>query len=151
MTTKELNRKKKYPDTTTFHWHNANPHGVITGDCVTRAISVALDIDYNIAVMMGAIAQIKTGYDNATAQGIDYIVGECGWVKMKQPRKSNNRKYTGKEFCRAIKKGVFPELQGKRIIANIGGHHTVAIVDGKVWDTWDSTDGCIGNYWIEFK
>ena len=31
---KENNLKKRYPDTDTFHWYNANPKGVITTDCV---------------------------------------------------------------------------------------------------------------------
>jgi len=35
------------------------------------------------------------------------------------------------------------------VIANIGGHHIVAIIEGRVWDTWNSTDGCIGNYWTK--
>lgn len=144
-----MTRKQKYPDTATFHFYNANPHGRITGDCVTRAIATALEIDYNVAVMLGAIAQVETGYDNATAQGIDYIVGRCGWTKQKQPKKANGKKYTGAEFCKAIKNGTYAWLQGKRIIANIGGHHTVAIVDERIWDIWDSTDGCIGNYWIK--
>ena len=34
-------------------------------------------------------------------------------------------------------------------VANIGGNHTVCIKNGKVHDTWDSTDGCIGNYWVK--
>ena len=43
---------------------------------------------------------------------------------------------------------------GRSFIANIGGHHMVCIketcgLDGlhKVHDIWNSTDGCIGNYW----
>lgn len=149
---KRRTRQQKYPDTKTFHFYNANPHGRITGDCVTRAIATALDIDYNIAVFMGAIVQVETGYDNATAQGIDYILKRVGWSKQKQPRKWDGTKYTGKEFCAEIQRGIdgdFYYLQGKRIVANIGGHHTVAIVDGKVWDIWNSTGGCIGNYWTK--
>lgn len=65
---------------------------------------------------------------------------------MPQPRKADGTKYTGKEWCDKIQRN--PNFPG-RIIANIGGHHTVAIIDGRVWNTWDSTDGCIGNYWIE--
>lgn len=33
------------------------------------------------------------------------------------------------------------------IIAHIGGNHIVAIVNHKVYDIWDSTDYCIGNFW----
>ena len=34
-------------------------------------------------------------------------------------------------------------------VANLGGNHTVCIKDGKVLDIWDSSGGCIGNYWIK--
>lgn len=45
---------------------------------------------------------------------------------------------------------------GMSFIANIGGHHMVCIKETgglhgshKVHDTWNSTDGCIGNYWTK--
>jgi hypothetical protein len=34
------------------------------------------------------------------------------------------------------------------MIANIGGHHIVAIIEGQINDIWDSSDGCIGNVWV---
>ena len=58
----------------------------------------------------------------------------------KERKKSNNTKYTGKEFVKII---------NGTALAHIGGHHIVCIKDNKVLDTWDSTDGCIGNYWIK--
>lgn len=145
-----MKRQDKYPDTRFFHYYNANPKGRITGDCVTRALCTALEIPYNQCVMEQAEIQCKTGYDNATAQGIDYYLKTKGWVKMPQPRKLDGTKYTGKEWCREIKDGLM--INGKsldRMVANIGGHHTVAIINGKVYDHWDCTDGCIGNYWIK--
>lgn len=146
-----MGRQDRYQDTTTFHFFNANPKGRITGDCVTRALCTALEIPYNQAVMEQAEVQCKTGYDNATAQGIDYYLKTKGWVKHKQPRKPDGTKYTGEEWCKEISHS--PWFIGKKIVANIGGHHTVCIkeVDGlfKVHDHWDSTDGCIGNYWIK--
>lgn len=144
-------RIEKYPETKTFHYYNANPKNRITGDCVTRALCTALDIPYNKCVMEQAEVQCKTGYDNATAQGIDYYLKEKGWVKCPQPRKADGTKYTGKEWCKELNHSIW--FVGKSIVANIGGHHTVCIkeVDGKfkVHDHWDSTDGCIGNYWIK--
>ena len=140
-----MTREQKYPDTNTFHLHNANPHKRITGDCVTRALCTALNIPYNQCVMEQAELQCRTGYDNATAQSINYYLKDKGWIKMAQPRKIDGTKYTGKEFCEYLKRANIH----KNIVANIGGHHTVAIIDCKVWDTWNSTDGCIGNYWIK--
>lgn len=138
-------REQKYPNTETFTYYNANPKNRITGDCVTRALCTALQIPYNQCVMEQAEIQCKTGYDNATAQGIDYYLRTKGWVKQPQPRKGDNTKYTGKEFCEMLQK----YRKNVNIVANIGGHHTVAIIKGKVHDTWNSTNGCIGNYWVK--
>ena len=137
-----MTRQQKYPDTATFHYHNANPKNRITGDCRIRAISVACEVPYNQVVMDLAKIQCETGYDQCCNQGIDILLKQYGWVKHKQPRKPDNTKYTGVEFCERAR-------TYENYIANIGGHHIVAIVGGKVWDIWDSTGGCIGNYWTK--
>ncbi len=146
-----MTRQQKYPDTKTFHFYNANPKNRITGDCRIRAISTATGVEYNKVVLALALIQMETGYDQCTNQGIDILMDALGWKKQKQPRKPNGKKYTGKEFCKVLQKGV-PEngiVISPRIFCNIGGNHEVAVVDGKVWDTWDSTEGCIGNYWTK--
>ena len=149
-----MTREDKYPNTDTFRFYNANPKNRITGDCVTRAISVATEEDYNKIVMARALVHIETGYDSTVNEGISVLMEKLGWTKMKQPKKPNGKKYTGKEWCKYLNK-EYPE--GVRMVANIGGHHIVAIVpkviDGKmkhrVYDIWDSTRKCIGNYWIK--
>lgn len=148
-----MQRIVKYPNTSTFRYYNANPKKRITGDCCIRAIATATGIDYNEVVMMCAVIQIETGYDQTANQGISILMERLGWEKHKQPRKKNGKKYTGKEFCKAQqgkqeKDGI---IISPRIFCNIGGHHAVAIMDGKVWDIWDSTDGCIGNYWTKAR
>lgn len=142
-------RQEKYPDTSTFHYYNANPKNKITTDCVIRAICTALEQDYNQTVMELAEMQCKTGYDDGDNKLYDKYLQSKGWTKHKQPRKADNTKYTGKEFCRELNKDIL--AVGKKIVANIGGNHTVCIKESsstfKVHDIWDSTDGCIGNYW----
>ena len=145
-----MNRQSKYPDTKTFHYYNANPKNRITTDCVIRALSTAMDKDYNEVVMELAEMQCKTGYDDGDTKLIDKYLQSKGWVKNKQPRKEDGTKYTGKEWCLEMQED-YDWIIGKKknVIANIGGHHIVAIVDGQVWDIWDSTDKCIGNYWTK--
>lgn len=135
-----MKRTEKYPETSTFHYYNANPKGRITGDCYVRAISTATEIPYNTVVMEMAELQCKTGYD--ASELIDRYLKSKGWIKHAQPRKADNTKYTGKEFCERAR-------DYENYIANIGGHHIVAIVNGKINDIWDSTNGCIGNYWTK--
>lgn len=136
-----MTRQEKYPDTKTFHYYNANPKNRITGDCWCRAICTATGIPYNTVVMEMAELHCKTGYD--ADDNISRYLESKGWIKCKQPRKKDNTKYTGDEFCRKL------AMKDKKYIANIGGHHIVAIVDCKVYDIWNSTAGCIGNYWIK--
>ena len=150
-----MRRQDKYPDTSTFHFYNANPKNRITGDCRIRAIAVACEIPYNQVVRELADIQCETGYDQTSNQGLDILLKRHGWAKRKQPRKWDNTKYTGKEFCKLLQGGIEDHdaivdiVFADRIVANIGGHHIVAIVDGKVWDIWNSTSGTIGNYWTK--
>ncbi len=144
-------RMEKYPDTNTFHYFNANPKNWITGDCTFRAIATAFEKPWNDIVMDMAQLSIKTGYAINDVKGIEKFLNQNGWIKQKQPRKLDNTKYTGAEFCNEIQNGKFQFLKNERIIAKIGGHHIVAIVDGQIWDIWNSTGKCIGNWWIKEK
>lgn len=147
-----MTRQQKYPDTSTFHYHNANPKNRMTTDCVIRAISTALELPYNQVVMEMAEMQCKTGYDPSENKLIGMYLQSKGWIERKQPRKFDGTKYTGAEFCKEVREGtqwgggVFDYT---RIVANLGGHHTAAIINGKVWDIWNSTGGCIGKYWVK--
>lgn len=138
-----MTRQEKYPETKTFHYYNANPKNRITGDCVFRAFTLAMNQDYNTTVMEMAELMCKTGYAMNDSKGESKYLEMKGWVKHKQPRKPDGTKYTGEEFCKMLAK------KNQKYIAHIGGHHVVAIVNCKVWDIWDSTDGCIGNYWTK--
>lgn len=143
-----MKRQEKYKDTATFHYHNQNPKNRITCDCVKRSISLATGIPYNDVVMGLALLQCQTGLDECEKRLYGKYLEVNGWVKHPQPKKEDNTKYTGKDFCKHLNK-----VGHGNIIAHIGGHHIVAIlpVNGKykVHDTWDSTKGCIGNYWTK--
>lgn len=138
-----MRRQDKYPETATFHYYNANPKNRITGDCWLRAVCTGLNEPYNDVLMEAVQVTIATGYEMSDNKALEKYLASKGWVKHSQPRKPDGKKYTGKEFCEKLAK------PGVRYIANIGGHHMVAIVDRKVNDIWDSTYKCIGNYWTK--
>lgn len=131
---------KKPNDTATFTFYNVNPKGKKTTDCVIRAICTALNQGYNTTAKELLEFWLKTGYDMSDVRCFGKYLESKGWQKQKQPRKENNTKFTGKEFVKCFK---------GTCVANIGGNHTVCIKDGKVLDIWDSTGGCIGNYWVK--
>lgn len=134
-------REQMYPETSTFHYYNANPHKRITGDCVLRAVCTGLNLAYYDCMDMLVDMSKKSGYSILSKECVKKLLDEKGISMQKQPRKADNTKYTGEEFCKKIAK------KDKRYIAHIGGGHMVAIVDKKVQDIWNSTGGCIGNYW----
>ncbi len=136
-----MKRSSKYPDTPTFHFFNANPKFRITGDCVVRAVSGATgkSWDETFDALSAVAKKLKVMANDTPAY--DRYLKSLGWVKRKQPRKADGTKFTGKEFCESLPEGHEP------IVAHLGGHHVVCIRDKKVWDTWNSTGGCIGNWW----
>lgn len=136
-----MKRQDKYPDTATFHFYNANPKNRITGDCWLRAICTGLEMPYETVLREMVEVQIKTGYEMGCEKCVTKYLESKGWCRRNQPRKYDNTKYTGSEFCERIAK------KEKRYILDIGSHHMVAVVDNKVNDIWDSTNGAVGIYW----
>lgn len=151
---KRRTRQEKYPDTDVFHYYNANPHNRITGDCTFRAVCTALDNSWERTVMEMAALSCRHGFALNDKKGIAKYMEYKGWKKMKQPKKIDGTKYTGLEFCLYLN-DHFPNGELGNVLANIGGHHIVCIkwTDGKfkINDIWNSSYGCIGNYWIEEK
>lgn len=138
---------RKIPqDTECFRYHNANPKGHRTGDCVYRAIATSTGKTWD--EVLDGLVEIahKYKYSVGCPECYGRYLESLGYSKMKQPRKPDNTKYTGHDFDEYLSDQG--RLFGYDIVAHIGGHHIVAIVDGTVYDTWDSTDGSIGNYWI---
>lgn len=133
--------KRRIPsDTKYFHYYNANPKNKHTADCVVRAISLGLDKRYKEVLFDLTELSWETGYDPTSKQVIDKYLKQNGFIKMKQPRWGNGTKFTGKEFCTSIKRTA---------IISIGSHHLSCIKDGKIWDIWDCSGRCVGNYWIK--
>ena len=133
-------RQDKYPDTKIFTYHNQNPHNRITGDCVARAISFALDLPYNKVIMDMAEFQCKTGFD-ASYNEERFLETAYGIHKQASLRHDDNTRYTVKEFIERFPKGTY--------ILRMPSHLT-AVKDGKNYDIWDCTKSSnkVGNYWV---
>lgn len=152
-----MTRQEKYPETSTFHYYNANPKNRKGGDCVVRAICTALDQPWEQTVRELTEVGIKHGFVLNDPHTYNKYLESKGFGKRQQPRKIDNTKYTGDEWCRWLQARAWDYdtwvSDCKAIVANIGSNHTVCIKPTagdvfKVHDIWDSTDGCIGNYWV---
>lgn len=137
-----MNRQQKYPDTSTFHYHNANPKNKIAADCVIRALCTAINSPYEVVYRELLEVSLKCGYMLNEKQCYDRYLKSKGWIKHSQPRKDDGTKYTGKEFCERAR-------HYENYIVKIGAHHLSVVIDGKINDIWNCTNNCIGNYWTK--
>lgn len=153
-----MKRIDKYPETASFIYHNQNPKNRVTGDCVFRAMSLALNQDYNQTVMEMAENMCKTGYALNDTKGEETYLASKNWIKHKQLRHEDNKKYTGREFASYLSIN-FPNGEAGNVICHIGGHHIVCFKptwhgEGfnckyKCHDIWDSTCGTVGIWWTK--
>ena len=135
-------KTKKYKDTKYVHFHNANPDNKRTGDCVIRALSVAMDKSWDdVLDDLNKIAHEVKSVPNNKDCYMKYLE-DMGFEKCKQMRKDDNTKYRGYEFLDKIKKTDI-------IVCHAGTHHLTTIKNKKFWDSWDCSSECIGIYWIK--
>lgn len=122
-----------------FHFFNANPHGKKTSDCVIRAICSALHEPWETTLQNLTDLSKKTGLMVNDTKLYTKHLEMNGWHKQSQPRHPNGKKLTTWEFAVTV----------HRAIAHVGGHHTAYFENGELFDTFDCTHKCVGNYWIK--
>lgn len=110
--------------------YNPNPTGRKVGDCAVRAIAKALDIDWETAYML-----ITTnGYHMGDMPSSDSVWGSVlrqhRFYRMAIPNKCPEC-YTTEDFCNDNPKGTF--------VLGFGGH-VATVVDGILYDSWDSSN-----------
>lgn len=123
-----------------YHYHNENPKGRKTDDCVIRAIATATGQTWDDTLRGLTECAIKHKYMINCPSLYDKYLKELGWEKQKQPRRSDNKRYRACEFVKKFK-GI--------TIANLGAQHVACIKYGQVWDIWDSSNEVVGNYWVK--
>lgn len=121
-----------------FTYFNANPYNKNTNDCVIRAVCCATEREWDDVLMDMTKCALKHKLMVNDPDLYPIYLKEIGWVKQKQPRKVDGKKYHGYEWI--------PHYKGMAII-HIGDHHMAFVNDGKLWDTWDSSGGIVGVYW----
>lgn len=122
---------------------NVNPKGRKTGDCSTRALVSCLGITYDEAMNLQFEVAKKTRYDFTSRQVIEKVLNKFGYVKMKQPRKYNGKKYIVREMDEVLTE----KEKTKGVIVNVARHY-VAIKGDNYIDTWNSGKKSVGNYYI---
>ena len=109
--------------------YNPNPAGRAVGDCAVRAVAKALDTDWETAYILIA----ANGYAMGDMPSSDSVWGavlrQNGFYRMSIPNRCPEC-YTAEEFALDNPHGVY--------VLGFGGH-VATIVDGNLYDTWDSS------------
>ena len=111
-----------------FIRYNANPHKNIVGDCVIRAISKALNDDWeNVYLEIALLGLIM--YDMPSSNNVwETYLWKNGFRRFNIPNTCPDC-YTVQEFCKDNPEGTF-------VLGT--GSHAIAIINGNYYDTWDS-------------
>lgn len=109
-------------------WHptNPNPCGVYVGDCVIRALAIALNKKWDsVYVDLCVLGFLECDMPNANHVWGKYLEQHGFSSRMLSP--ANN--VTVQSFCDAHPHGLYVLTTGA---------HVVTVIDGEYYDAWDS-------------
>ena len=120
-----------------FKATNPNPSGSYVGDCVVRALSIAMNRSWNETYINLCLMGLML-YDMPSSNRVwhEYLKTE-GYKRHPIPDDCPTC-YTIKDFCNEYFKGTY-------IVGT--GTHVVAVINGDYLDTWDSGDETPVFYW----
>ena len=113
-----------------YVFYQPNPQLKRTDDCVIRALTKALDVDWETASIYAIVQQIR----DADIYTKNYVWGNLlirnGFSKHHLPDKCPDC-YTIKDFCNDNREGMY-------IVGT--GDHVVTVINGEYYDSFDSGD-----------
>lgn len=110
-------------------FYNPNPTGRMVGDCSVRAVSKALKTDWETAYELICNAGYAMGDMPSSDSVWGAVLRQEGFYRKIIPNTCPDC-YTAADFARDNPQGVFV----------LGfGSHVATVVNGDVYDTWDST------------
>lgn len=108
---------------------NPNPTGRRVGDCAVRAVAKALNTDWETAYAMIANNGFQMGDMPSSNSVWGAVLRQNGFYRQSLPDSCPDC-YTAEDFCRDNPKGIFV----------LGfGTHVATIMDGNIYDAWDSS------------
>lgn len=108
---------------------NPNPTGRNVRDCSVRAIAVALDTDWETAFDLIAENARAMGDMPSSDSVWGSVLRQHGFYREAIPNQCPDC-YTAEDFCIDNPYGTF--------VLGFGGH-TATVIDGNLYDSWDSS------------
>lgn len=120
-----------------FIFDNPNPNDALVGDCVIRAISIALNKKWDdVYIDLSTNGFLLRDMPSSNRVWGDYL--KTNGYKSHILPDTCPYCYTIKDFCNDYPQGVY-------ILAT--GTHVVAVINGDYYDTWDSGNETPVYYW----
>jgi hypothetical protein len=119
--------------------YNPNPTGRQVGDCAVRAVAKALGWDWEKAFSAMAVNAYLMGDMPSSNSVWGSVLRQNGFYRQSLPNSCPDC-YTAEDFCRDFPRGVYV----------LGfGSHVATVVDGNLYDSWDSLDEIPQYYWYK--
>lgn len=109
---------------------NNNPTGRKVGDCAVRAVSKAIGVDWETAYTMMSDAGFAMGDMPSSDSVWGAVLRQNGFYRTSIPNTCPDC-YTANDFCRDNPHGIF--------VLGFGGH-VATVIDGILYDSWNSSD-----------
>lgn len=119
--------------------YNPNPTGRSVGDCAVRAVAKALKLDWETAYLK----LCKAGYEMGDMPSSDSVWGAVlrqNRFYRKAIENSCPDCYTARDFCIDNPRGTF--------VLAFGGH-VATVVNGDIYDSWNSLNETPVYMWYE--
>ena len=117
--------------------YNNNPVQRSVGDCAIRAVSLALDVDWETAYALIAMNGFLMGDVISSNSVFGSVLRQHGFRRAAIPDTCPDC-YTVSDFADENPRGVY-------VVGT--GNHVVTIKDGVVYDSWDSRNEIPQYYW----
>ena len=119
--------------------YNPNPAGRNVGDCAIRAVAKALDLDWETAYVLISMAGYQMNDMPSSNSVWGAVLRKNGFYRHVMPSTCPDC-YTVEDFADEHSHGVY-------VVGT--GNHVVTIVDGTVFDSWDSRREIVSYFWSE--
>ena len=120
-------------------WYNPSPTGRNVGDCAVRAIAKALNVDWDTAFALVANNAFQMGDMPSSNAVWGSVLRQHGFMRTGLPQTCPDC-YTAEEFAADHPKGIYV----------LGfGNHVATVIDGIIYDSWDSSKEIPQYYWTK--
>ena len=119
--------------------YNPNPAGRNVGDCAVRAVAKALDLDWETAYALITMAGYQMNDMPSSNSVWGAVLRKNGFYRHALPSTCPDC-YTVGNFSDDHQSGIY-------VLGT--GNHVVTVLDGVIYDSWDSREEIPVYYWSE--